>query len=280
MERESVKNQRATADDLPEYDNPPVTEVVCGVLFKTLKSFRVPYFGVFWEQCKADYPTCQDVAPLLPLIEEFREEPVEGQFQMQDIPLPRVWFISREETGLIQVQRDRFLHNWKRVRPSDSYPRYRTVIHLFKQQFQRFETFVQENSVGNIEALQYEMTYVNHIPMGEGWNDLSELGKVFRSYRCEGDKRQFLPLAEGINLRTSFALPDEKGRLHASIRNGKRTEDSKPVLSLELTVRGFPGDGARAAMWEWFDVAHVWIVRGFTDLTTEEIQKTIWRRSR
>jgi hypothetical protein len=29
-----MKAQRAAAGDLPEYDNPPVTEVVCGVLFK------------------------------------------------------------------------------------------------------------------------------------------------------------------------------------------------------------------------------------------------------
>ena len=31
-------------------------------------------------------------------------------------------------------------------------------------------------------------------------------------------------------------------------------------------------------MWNWFDLAHEWIVRGFADLTTEKIQQNIWRR--
>ena len=31
------------------------------------------------------------------------------------------------------------------------------------------------------------------------------------------------------------------------------------------------------AIHEWYDVAHEWIVRGFTDLTTPEIQR-VWER--
>ena len=276
-----MKAQRATASDLPEYDNPPVTEVVCGVLFKTLENFRIPHFGLFWERCKKDYPTCEDVAPLLPLIEGHGEEQ-EGPIQLiGDMPLPaRVWFVHREGTGVIQVQRDRFLHNWKRVKPTDSYPRYHTVIDLFKRQLKSFETFVQENRLGSIDPLQYEMTYVNHIPKGEGWNEMSDLGKVLRNYHFNGNEKRFLSVEESVNLRTTFSLPDRKGRLHASIRNGKRKDDLKPVLLLELTARGFPGDGAREAMWQWFDVAREWIVRGFTDITSDEIQKTVWRRTR
>jgi uncharacterized protein (TIGR04255 family) len=215
------------------------------------------------------------------MIEGLGEEH-EGQIQlmMGDIPLPRVWFVHREETGLIQVQRDRFLHNWKRAKPTDSYPRYHTVIDLFRRQLESFEAFVKENSLGTIDPVQYEMTYVNQIPKGEGWNDISELGKVLRNHHCDGNEKRFLPVAESVNLRTTFTLPDRQGRLHASIRNGKRQDDSKPVLLFELTVRGFPGDGAREAMWEWFNVAREWIVRGFTNLTTDEIQKSVWRRTR
>jgi len=264
---------------LPDYENPPVTEVVCGILFKTLDGFRIPHFGLFWERCKADYPSCQEVAPLIPLIERFGEESTEEIQAFNDLPLPRVWFLNNQDTGIIQLQRDRFLHNWKKSKPTDNYPRYRTVIDLFKRHLESFHTFVNEHKLGAIDAMQYEMTYVNHIPQGEGWNALSDLGKVFRDHRWVGTDR-FLPGIEHLNLRTSFELPNRTARMHVSIRDGRRKDDMKPVFLFELTVRGFPGEASQKSMWAWFDVAREWIVRGFTDLTTEEIQKSVWRRTR
>ena len=34
----------------------------------------------------------------------------------------------------------------------------------------------------------------------------------------------------------------------------------------------------KKAIREWFDVAHEFIVRGFTDLTTPEVQRSVWER--
>jgi uncharacterized protein (TIGR04255 family) len=269
---------QAARSALPEYDNPPVSEVVCGVLFKTLEGFKVAHFGLFWERCKAEYPQCQDVPPLLPAIEGFGEPQEEASIQFPDTP--RVWFINSEDTGLIQLQRDRFLHNWKKAKPSDSYPRYHTVIAQFKRHLESFDTFVRENKLGTIDPLQYEITYVNHMPAGLGWNDISELGRVFRHHQYRATAKRFLPVVETANLKTTFALPNRTGRLHASIKTGIRKEDSKPIIVFELTVRGLPTDRAREAMWGWFDVGREWIVRGFTDLTTEEIQTSVWRRTR
>jgi uncharacterized protein (TIGR04255 family) len=272
-----MDSQPDRKSDLPEYDNPPVTEVVCGVLFKTLDGFQIPHFGLFWEYFKKEYPACQEVAPLMPLLEKFDVEAEEVQFN--EIPLPRVWFTHRDETGIIQLQRDRFLHNWKKSKLSDSYPRYHVVIDLFKRHLDTFEAFLKEQKIGRIDPLQYEMTYVNHIPQGDGWNQLSDLGRVFRDYHWDSKKR-FLPEFEHLNLRKSFRLPENKGRLHVSIRDARRRDDEKPILLFELTVRGFPVDQSREAMWGWFDVAREWIVRGFTDLTADEIQKKTWKKTR
>src|SRR2546422_10783360 len=116
--------------ELPDYDNPPVNEVVCGIQFKMLEDLRIPHFGLFWERCNTEYPTCQEVAPLLPVIERLGDEDVEIQ-PPTELPLPRVWFLNAEDTGIIQLQRDRFLHNWKKGKPTDAYPRYPVVIDLF-----------------------------------------------------------------------------------------------------------------------------------------------------
>jgi hypothetical protein len=75
-------------------------------------------------------------------------------------------------------------------------------------------------------------------------------------------------------------MPDKIGRLHATIRRAVRVEDQRPLLQLELTARGLPKDVSRTAMWDWFDLAHRWIVCGFADLTAESIRKNVWRQLR
>ncbi|MGD8453158.1 MAG: TIGR04255 family protein [Phycisphaerae bacterium] len=261
-----------------EFERPPVIEVVCGVLFKPLESMLAPHLGVLWERFKATYPTCQEVPPLAPAIERF-DDSAGVEFTISDKPpLPRVWFVHESETGIIQVQRDRFLHNWKKVHPEDEYPRYTNVIELFREHLSTFDLFVTEVESAGVEPLQYELTYVNHILQGEGFDSLGRIGSVLPDFAWRTADERFLPTPERVSWRTSFTLPDKAGRLHATIRNGVRNEDEKPLLLLELTARGFGKDGSRAEMWKWFDLGHEWIVRAFADLTDAGVQRDVWKR--
>ena len=114
--------------NLPDYESPPVIEVVCGILFKSIDKLLAPYFGLLWEKYKPEYPICREVSPLTSVIERF-DEPPRVDLQLADVPpLPRIWFVHKNDNGIIQIQRDRFLHNWKKVRPQDEYPRYPQVI--------------------------------------------------------------------------------------------------------------------------------------------------------
>ena len=269
-----------TPDPLPEFDKPPVIEVVCGMMFKPLEAMLAPHLGLLWEKFKAEYPRCQEVAPLAPIVEQF-DEASPMQIELTETPpLPRIWFVHTDETGIVQVQRDRFLHNWKKVRPTDQYPRYKNVIELFRQRMALFEAFLEEQQLGSIEPRQYELTYVNHIPQGNGFATLGELRNVFPDFAWQSAPRRFLPTPETINWRTAFTLPDRAGRLHVTIRNARRRDDKTPILLLELTARGVPKDTSRDAMWVWFETAHQWIVRGFTDITDEAMHKKVWKRAR
>jgi uncharacterized protein (TIGR04255 family) len=233
---------------------------------------------VLWEKYRSDYPKCREVAPLTPTVERF-EKPAPVELRFADVPpLPRVWFVHANDNGIIQVQRDRFLHNWKKVRPEDEYPRYPKVIEMFQDRLSQFEAFLRENDLGVIEPVQYEMTYINHIPQGEGWTTLNEIGKVFPDFALRADQQRFLPEPEGINWRTSFALPEQAGRLHVKIQHGKHRETQQPILVLDLTVRGIGADRSVEGMKEWFDLAREWIVCGFADLTSEDVQRDVWRR--
>lgn len=39
---------------LPDYDRPPVIEVVSGIMFQPIKALAGPYLGVLWEKFKPD----------------------------------------------------------------------------------------------------------------------------------------------------------------------------------------------------------------------------------
>jgi uncharacterized protein (TIGR04255 family) len=261
---------------LPEYGNPPVDEVVCGVLFEPLKGFLLPHYGLLWEKFRLDYPHCQEVAPLMPLVETFGEPPA-PEVELAEIPLPRVWFLH-DDGRIIQLQRDRFLHNWRKLKPIDEYPRYRTVFHLFQSHFSTFQAFLHEMRLGPVIPRQYEMTYVNLIYQGEGWETIGDIQQVFPDFCWQERKDRFLPRPGGINWRTSFPLPDRAGRLHMQIQLAQRRADNRLTLRFEITARGFGADTAPEAMKTWFDLAHEWIIRGFADYTGPQIQREVWRR--
>jgi len=267
-------------DTLPHYDNPPVIEAVCGVLFRELSSMHAVHLGSFWQKLRDEYCQTREVAPLAPVIERF-EGSSKPAFQFTDVPpLPRTWIMTKTENALVQIQRDRFLHNWKKVATEDKYPRYDEVIDLFKKRFSEFQDFVAEQQLGKIQPLQYEMTYINHIPKGDGWEELTDVGNVFPDFNRMPQDDRYLPCPDQLNLRTSFQLPSKQGRLHVVIRNAQKTDDSLPILLFELTARGIPEDSSLEAMWQWFDLAHEWIVNGFTDLTSSDVRKKIWKQIR
>ena len=262
---------------LINYENPPVAEVVCGISFKPIKTLLTPHFGLLWEKYKSEYPSCREVAPLTTVIERFEDGEVTIEFS--DVPpLPRIWFIHKNENGIIQVQRDRFVINWRKVRVEDEYPRYHYVKDLFRKTLFQFEHFLEENKLGEIVHLQYEMTYVNHIPQKEGWETLNEIGILLPDFSYRNAPERFLPTPEGINWQTNFKLPDQTGRLHVSIRNASAPVTKIPIILLELTVRGIGPNKTGEGMCQWFDLAHEWIVYGFADLTGKEVQRKVWKR--
>ena len=261
-----------------DFEHPPVIEVVCGVSFTPPPGFTVAHLGRFWEELGSDFPEVKEVAPLVAVSERFDGSSGVGiaiQVQPQVMMMPRVWFISSGQDHLVQVQRDRFLSNWRKVAAQHKYPSYAWVGGKFEEDLQRFESFASRQFGSAPAYTQYELTYVNHLLQGSGWSNLGDLGKVFPDCAWRPEVNRFLPMPEAIDWSLSFPFPDRKGRLHIHLRSGERTEDKRAVLVLELTARGFSPD--RAA---WFDLAHEWIVRGFADLIGQNVQKSIWRRTK
>ncbi len=262
---------------LLSYDQPPVSEVICSVLFDPIEALLTPHIGLLWQRFQPDYPFCHEVPPVEPTIEVFNHQVAEPRLELTDIPpLPRVWFISSDETKVVQIQRDRLIHNWRKLSSDSEYPRYKNIIKGFQEHLGTLTSFLQEAELGEIQILQYDLSYVNQIPQGEAWETLEDIGKIFPDFKWQTNPSRFLSKPEKIDWDLTFDLPDEIGRLHISIRNV--IFKNHPTLLFELTVRGIGSYNSRGSLETWFDIAHKYLVQGFADLTDEKIQTDIWKR--
>lgn len=267
----------ADTGKLPSYDQPPITEVACSILFPPLEGLLSPYIGLLWQRFQPEYPSCDDVVPIAPRVEIFDDQNAEPQLKLSNIPpLPRVWFINQDGTRIIQIQQDRFIHNWRKVGVDSEYPRYNSLIRAFQNHLANFDNFLTEAELGRVQPLQYELTYVNQIPQGQAWLTLEDIGKVFPDVSWKGSSPRFLAHPQSISWATVFELPDELGRLHTSVKPVILNE--KPTLLFELTVRGIGNYTSLEILQNWFDTAHEWIVCAFADLTDKETQTKIWKR--
>jgi uncharacterized protein (TIGR04255 family) len=270
----------AETRDLPEFDNPPVSEVVLGVQFDVTDRWAIPQFGAYWTGIRADYPRAQVQPPIIPQIELFGQERFkQPDFLMfQDVPA-RCWFMTQDETRLIQVQRDRFVVNWRKVKGDEVYPRFDTEIRpRFASEWRRFLDYLSENSAASPNVTQCEVTYINDIEEGTVWKTFADLHNLIRPWSGEMTDR-FLPAIETMQFKAAYPLPNEQGRLHVETTHAFRKRDMKEILQLSLTARGRPASGTLEGILAWFDLGREWIVRGFADVTTP-VAHEYWKRRR
>lgn len=263
------KDFLSSSESLPSFNKPPVNEVICGVRFRPSEKYRIAYLGLLWQRFKHEYPIVQHATPLASAAGQLLLDPSTGT------PLPRVWFISEDGDRLIQYQGDRFYFNWRRQK--DNYPRYGYIIDKFDALVKNVISFNEEFNLGEIEPLDYELTYTNHILKGQGWNTIDDIPRVFRDFHWNYNGTRYLQKPDGVSWLINFLLPNNSGQLHVSLKQGIRREDKIPLLLFELKTIGIDDSMKVDNYRKWFDLAREWIVRGFTDLTTSE-QHIIWGR--
>ena len=267
---------------LPDFTNPPVIETVLSLQFAPLGKIGIPHFGLYWQKIRNKYPRFELHPTLVSVTEEFEQ----GLFH-QKIGLsigpgfafePRVrcWFIDESENRLLQIQNDRFICNWRKVKGDEVYPRYEGIRDKFEEEWVRFCAFLQEENLGAPEVNQCEVTYVNHIEHNRGWEGYGELDKVIACW-SGSYSGTFLPSPEKVNLNVHYRLPGKEGRLHISLEPVLRSRDAVEVLQLNLSARGAPSSSNVEDILRWLDLGRNWVVRGFTDFTTGSMHE-LWGR--
>lgn len=253
------------------FKKPPLSEVALGYTFLHRPDFLIPHIGSFWTKVKDNYPTVRHAQPVL-------DSPEAGPFQ--ELPLPRVWFISEDGARLIQVQQDRLIFNWRDQLVSGStantpYVRYPAIKAEFDRVDRLFREHIQDMTSVPVQPATYTMTYVNFLRHGEGFSSLGDIAEVFPDFSWNASDR-FLPAPSLVALRLEFPLPREFGKLSVSVTPGKVSAENEPILKFELNANSGSLGGKSVDFNVWCEVAHEWIVRAFKDLTSAKMHSEYW----
>ena len=269
---------------LPEFDNPPVVEVALSVQFDPIANLRTPQIGMLWQEFRDRFPKTEEHPPLETVIERFGVSPSpkgNARFQvLSALPAPRCWFLNDQGTELVQVQHDRFVHNWRKLGDDDTYPRYDHVRATFEGELKRFGDILTRDGLGELDSNQCELTYVNHIVSGEGWSTHGQLGDIITLFNLQYTD-VFRPQPEECRLAARYVIlntiGEPVGRLHVAVEPVYRSADDVPMFALTLTARGRPLSDGVSGVLEFLDLGRQWIVRTFASITTPKMH-ALWRR--
>ncbi len=155
--------KKGLSTDLPEFARPPVSEVAMGVHFEELAGFKIAHVGSVWSSFRTEYPELRDLDPLPPVM-DLRRGQLFAEIRFGPRP-PRTWFIDSERGRLIQLQPDRFVHNWRGS--GSEYPRYEKLRREFDEVWSRFQGALGEVHISAPQLRHAELTYVNDIAYDE-----------------------------------------------------------------------------------------------------------------
>lgn len=270
-------------DLVPEvrrFKHAPVIETVLSIQFAPIPGFSIAHFGLYWSHIRNEFPRTEIKPPILHLVEDLSKEgPIQNVPSFLNWPteqMIRCWFLDERGSSFVQLQPDRLLYNWQQIETVDVYPRYAKVRSNFLTEWLRFCSFLEKERLEQPRVDQCEVTYVNHILYGAGWNSFGELDKVVSlwSGQSSGD---FLRAPEKVSVNVQYIMPEGRGRLYVSLQPVIRKKDAKEVLQLNLTARGAPLSSQTDDVFRWLDLGREWVVKGFTDFTTPEMHR-LWGR--
>jgi uncharacterized protein (TIGR04255 family) len=269
---------------LPNFKNPPVNEVVLSIQFATLEKLRGPHVGLFWKSLRSQYPDISEQGEIPAVFETFGAPAAQQAFRLQTFlapPTPRFWLQKEGKPDLLQIQRDRLIHNWRQGPEHPVYPRYENVRTKFEKEVKKFAEFLDKEELGELEANQCEVTYINIIDTVPSGGDLhtcldeiTPLWSGLTSDRVPGDIENTL-----VQIRYFLSDGDEKiGRIHVSLQPAFQPSDLKPIFRVEITARGKPRGGSMEEAFNLLDLERSAVVRTFAAVTTTEMHE-LWGRT-
>lgn len=262
---------------LPHFARPPLDEVVLGLQFEPAQGYSNVHLGEIWQRFRDEYPIVQEAPRLEPQFELFGGSSTPG-FHFNILPPPlrgRTWFVSLDETHLVQFQEDRVLLNWRKrpnvPSPQAEYPRFEAIREKFSQASDRIRVFHQNVLLSPFRVTQAEVSYINMMHV----ESFSEISNILKHLRIEDFD------VEGLSCNFTEVLRDNGGkpfaRTYCEVQTMVAGETGQKALRLSLTVRGKPLTSELEDALSFIDSARLQIVNKFCELTSKAAHQT-WGR--
>jgi len=254
-----------------KFRKPPIDELIIGTYFdQPLRLLRNEHIGLFWSRIRNDFPTVQQRPPLGGMAGgEDAIMSISDEFS----PMPRFWFISKNEINLIQVQKSAFLMNWRRR--EQEYPSFAQLKPLFDKYYGIFEQFVHEDIEANVRINTCELTYINVIEPSDYWAGPRDTPSVLPSFsilKQELDK----DMGPDFNCTYRYEFASDL-RMHIRVTVADIGDGSgSSRLVIEFKAIGQLGSVQKIDADKWYKRAHEAIAGCFGDLTSEDVQRKNW----
>lgn len=261
-------------DDLPDYRQPPIDEVVLGLQFAPIVGFSELHTGLFWQTIREEYPHTQSQPRLEGPVEDLTAPPFTPPPPFM-IPLGgaiqgRTWLISADDVYLLQIQDTRFIHNWRRR--EDEYPHLDVLRDRFWSSYHRFLALLDREKFSRPELQQLELVYINWIP-GSG------TPTYFKPAEASALSAPFVgPAPDDQSFGARYTVRDDDGvpvaRLYAecqpAMRMNPKVNEGSVGTQFTLTFKApVAGDVSEDVVNGLLSRGRETIVRSFTDLTTD-----------
>ena len=241
-----------------KFTNPPIVEVILGIQLENI-GFSLIHFGLYWQTIQARFPLQID-QPVIPLREE-------EDFQNS---LSRAIFMSSDNRQLIHLQNNFFGFSLRHSKEY-KYPHFEEIFTYFLKEWTHFQKWYEGQKIdGSLKPGKYELTYLNLLDKDVGWNSPDDNHHIFTFLnRSSGE---FLNNLFSQDSQLSFSLPNEREILNVDIDHRVSEEENSDFLLFRLSIISFD---TSKDLTTWFQLAHIYIVRSFLDLTKEEARK-VW----
>lgn len=259
-------------EHLPDYTDPPLDEVVIGVQFAALQSYTPVHAKGVWDMFKDEFPQVLEQPMLDPQFETFGGMNVNAgpQFVFGAPPAgSRLWFISPDESHLVQFQKDRFVSNWRRRPNTQPYPHFEGLADAFQSNLLRLSGYAESALGQSIEINQAEVTYINVIPVGK-FSDLGDWFNLWNGLNID---------VEGLSASFSEVIKDKSSkpcaRMTYQLQSVFASDGSHKAYTLSLSFKGKPEVNNLESAMLFLARGRDAIVSRFGLVTTQKAQE-IW----
>lgn len=184
-------------------------------------------------------------------------------------PPQRFWLLAENDSLLIQVQNDRLLLNWRKVKDDDPYPRYGRLRQDFSDVWSDFVRYITSADYGVFQPSLAEVSFFNRIPVSSA----SEVPRTIAALNPDWSLDGHLVTSLQIERVILDNAGEQSGQQNITL--GYRPEFGFIQLEITSRLRIHTESTDSAAILAALDQAHDVDVLTFDQITTDSAH-TAW----